>query len=203
MKMAAMIAKSKRLLNGLNIGRCQVQDFGGPLRCFYTAPNVYGPDRGLDPIKNFTDFKWPNKVTTFEHYKMPQDLLDHEFNYPICRDTMGIRWPGYWFKRKFVYVKEMEPELVVPDLNGFELKPYVDYAVEDIDTKQFTAKQLFDSVYAPAIKNVFEESGTETFEVSSENIDEARLKALQTGADLFEEHNIDGVRAPMDYQVDL
>lgn len=150
-----------------------------------------------DPIKTFKDFKWPNQITTFEHYKLPQDLLDYEFNYPVCRDTMGIRWPGYWFKRKFVYVKEMEPELVVPDLEGFQLKPYVSYRTEEVDVPAMTAKDLFDAVYAEKITQQFKENGIDEFEVPQESIDNARLSALQTGSDLFEEYTIDGVRAPI------
>lgn len=166
------------------------------------APMVqfHGSPHGEDPIKNFEDFKVPNQVGTFEHYRLPKDLLDNEFNYPVCRDTMGIRWPGYWFKKKFVYVKEMEPELIVPDLTGFELKPYVSYRTEQVDTKPFTAKDLFNHVYAEGVEKAFKESQVETFEVPPEQIDEARLKAMQTGADLFEENPYDGVRAPVVYQ---
>lgn len=171
-------------------------------RCLHTTQRLTGYPHGDNPIKNFNNFKWPNQVTTFEHHKLPQELLDHEFNYPVCRDTMGIRWPGYWFKRKFVYVKEMEPELVVPDLEGFELKPYVSYRTLDIDTKKFTAKELFDSVYAPALEAKFKEDGTEDFDIPQEEIDSARLRALQTGADLFEEATTDGVRAPIEHVIE-
>lgn len=172
-------------------------------RCIHTTKNLLGAPHGEDPVKNFEDFKWPNKVGTFEHYKLPQELLDNEYNYPVCRDTMGIRWPGYWFKKKFVYVKEMEPELVVPDLEGFELKPYVSYRTEDVESKPFTAKDLFDYVYADKIIEDFEENNIKEYNVSSEQIDEARLKAMQTGSDLFEEHTLDGVRAPMEYAKEL
>lgn len=170
-------------------------------RCFHTTQklNFEESPHTEDAIKVFKDFKYPNQVTTFEHYKMPKELLDHEYNYPICRDTMGIKWPGYWFKRKFVYVKEMEPELVVPDLDDFELKPYVSYRVEDIDTKPFTAKDLFDAVYAEGIINSYKQEGVDKYDVTQEEIDAARLSAMQTGADLFEEAPVDGVRAPIKY----
>lgn len=154
----------------------------------------------LDPIKNFNDFKWPNQVSTFEHYRIPQELLDHEFNYPVCMDTLGIRWPGYWFKKKFVYVKEMEPELIVPDLTDFELKPYVSYRTEEVDTPPFTARDLFDRVYASRIVEDFRKGNAQDkYEVPSEEIDNARLRALQTGADMFEHHTHKGVRAPLEF----
>lgn len=171
-------------------------------RSIHLTRTLDGAPHGDDPVKNFMDFKYPNKVTTFEHYKLPQELLDWEFNYPVCRDTMGIRWPGYWFKRKFVYVKEMEPELVVPDLEGFQLKPYVSYRAEEVDTRPHTAKELFDNVYASQIKNDFEEKNVEDYDYSQEQIDEARLKAMQTGSDLFEDHTTDGVRAPVEWRVE-
>lgn len=165
--------------------------------------HFHGNPHGEDPIKNFEDFKVPNKIGIFEHHRLPRELLDNEYNYPVCRDTMGIRYPGYWFKKKFVYVKEMEPELVVPDLTGFELKPYVSYRTEDVNTKPFTAKDLFDEVYAGKVETAFKENNVDTFDVPSENIDEARLKALQTGADLFEESPHDGVRAPLEYTIEV
>lgn len=167
------------------------------IRYLHITRVLAGHPFGDDPIKNFEDFKYPNQVGTFEHHKLPQQLLDYEYNYPVCVDTMGIRWPGYWFKRKFVYVKEMEPELIVPDLEGFTLKPYVSHRTEEISVKEFTAKDLFDAVYQEQIVNDFKEG--KDFTVLPEDIDAARLKAMQTGADLFEDSPIHGVRAPIEY----
>lgn len=161
-----------------------------------------GP-RGEDPIKNFEIIRVPNKVGIFQHYRLPKALLDYEYNYPVCRDTMGIRYPGYWFKKKFVYVKEMEPELVVPDLTDFELKPYVSYRTEDVNTKPLTAKDIFDEVYASKIEVAFKDNNIDTFEVPDDDIDQARLRALQTGADLMEEHPLDGVRGPLEYTIEI
>ena len=163
--------------------------------------NFHGSPAGEDPIKNFEDFKIPNKIGTFEHHKLPKALLDNEYNYPVCVDTLGIKWPGYWFKKKFVYVKEMEPELIVPDLTDFELKPYVSYRTEDIDNPPFTAKQLFDYAYAYKIEESYKNHQVENFDVPQSSIDEARLKAMQTGSDLFEDKPLDGVRAPIEYVI--
>lgn len=167
----------------------------------HTSQTLLGAPHGEDPIKNFMDFKYPNKVGTFEHYRLPKHLLEEEFNYPVYRDTMGTRWPGYWFQKKFVYVQEMEPELVVPDLEGFELKPYVSYRAEEVQTEPFTAKELFESVYEDSIIEDFENNKLDEYNVSPEEIDDARLKALQTGADLFEDRTLEGVRAPIEYVV--
>lgn len=162
--------------------------------------NFHNPE---DPIKNFEDFKVPNKIGTFEHRRLPQSLLDYEYNYPVCRDTLGIRYPGYWFKRKFVYVKEMEPELVVPDLTDFELKPYVSYRTPDINTEPLTAKSLFDQVYAGKVEKAYKEDNVETIDVPEDQIDQARLRALQTGSDLMEVSPRDGVRAPLEYTMEV
>ena len=170
---------------------------------FVRTFRFHGGPQSENPIKQFEHFKVPNKVSTFEHYRLPKDLLDNEFNYPICMDTMGIRWPGYWFKKKFVYVEEMEPHLIVPDLEGFELKPYVSYRTEEIDRPALTAKELFDNIYASGVQEAFEEKGLEEFDVPQEKIDEARLKAMQTGSDLFEDAPLDGVRAPVEYTLDV
>lgn len=56
---------------------------------------------------------------------------------------------------KFVLVKEMVPELVVPDLAGFKLKPYVSYRAPAGDDAPLTAAQLFQEVVAPAVERDF------------------------------------------------
>lgn len=56
---------------------------------------------------------------------------------------------------KFVLVKEMVPELVVPELTGFRLKPYVNYRVPAGTDQPLTAKQLFREAVAPAIEKDF------------------------------------------------
>lgn len=157
-----------------------------------------------DPIKNTEFFKIPNRLGgVWEHHKLPKKLLDNEFNYPVCVDTLGIRYPGYWFRKKFVYVAEMEPELIVPDLTDFKLKPYVSHKTEEVYTKPFTAKDLFDRVYSTKVEEAFKRDKLEELQVPEEQIDEARLRALQTGADLFEEYTIHGVRAKMEHVCEL
>ena len=44
---------------------------------------------------------------------------------------------------RFVLVKEMVPELVVPELAGFKLKPYVNYRAPEGTDVPLTAKRLF------------------------------------------------------------
>ncbi|CAF4249723.1 unnamed protein product [Rotaria sordida] len=65
--------------------------------------------------------------------------------------------PGYYDHQtgKFVYIEEMEPELVVPDLTDFKLKPYVSYDVTEIKQDQFLARDLFNATYAKSIADQF------------------------------------------------
>ncbi|XP_053420566.1 39S ribosomal protein L41, mitochondrial [Nycticebus coucang] len=70
--------------------------------------------------------------------------------------------------RKFVLIKEMVPEFVVPDLAGFKLKPYVSYrAPAGVDTP-LTARELFEAAAAPAIEKdvkdgTFDPNGLEKY----------------------------------------
>lgn len=98
--------------------------------------------------------------------------------------------PGYWFKTEFKYIKEMEPELIVPDLEGFNLKPYVSYRTKDIETPEFTSKILFDKVYAPDILTKVMKNENVEVKFNEEEILEAKLKALRPCSDLLEP-NID------------
>ncbi|KAF3820862.1 large ribosomal subunit protein mL41 [Mirounga angustirostris] len=56
---------------------------------------------------------------------------------------------------KFVQIKEMVPELVVPELAGFRLKPYVNYRAPAGADTPLTARQLFREAVAPAVEKDF------------------------------------------------
>lgn len=76
--------------------------------------------------------------------------------------SRGAKKTGFYTNRKFVQIKEMVPEFVVPDLTGFKLKPYVNYrAPAGIDTP-LTAKALFLETVAPAIEKDFKEGTFDT-----------------------------------------
>jgi len=57
----------------------------------------------------------------------------------------------------FTMVKEMVPELVVPKLDDFKLRPYVPYRATDINQSKFTARSLYNSFYASEAEQKFEE----------------------------------------------
>ncbi|KAM3910810.1 large ribosomal subunit protein mL41 [Leptodactylus fuscus] len=69
----------------------------------------------------------------------------------------GAKRAGYLTSnKKFVKVKEMVPEFIVPDLTGFKLRPYVSYKVPAVTEEQMTAKKLFMETAAPAIQKDIE-----------------------------------------------
>lgn len=57
---------------------------------------------------------------------------------------------------KFLSVGAMIPEFVVPNLEGFKLKPYVSYRTSRGTEPPLTAQSLFAEVVAPQIEKDFE-----------------------------------------------
>ncbi|XP_045476436.1 39S ribosomal protein L41, mitochondrial [Harmonia axyridis] len=111
---------------------------------------------------------------------------------PDLLDKRGVRDIGYRVGNKFVTVPERIPELIVPDLTDFKLKPYVSYKAPDIKQDEFTAEDLFNSVYAKKIVEDFNNGNLNEDGSPKEPSDEERmtpemaeLKARQTGTDLF------------------
>ena len=148
----------------------------------------------LSGKRNFRKFPIPNKRGQFEHNRLPKELLEKEFDYPVFRDTLLVRYPGYWFGKKLYYVKEMEPELVVPDLKDFELKPYVSYRCPQIQQSEFTARDLFNATLADNIIEKFRNNEEIDVTVNEQQIESSKIKAKQTGADLFIDNSDFGVQ---------
>ncbi|XP_078039520.1 mitochondrial ribosomal protein L41 [Augochlora pura] len=138
--------------------------------------------------RNFRKFLIYNKrgSRSFKHEQATNPNCD------IPIDKRGVRETGWRVNKKFVHVPEMIPEIIVPSLKDFHLKPYVSYKVEDLPKRKFTAKDLFNLVYAPKIKNDFENNQLgphgeplNPSEYEKLTAEEAKLKAEQTGTDLF------------------
>lgn len=111
-------------------------------------------------------------------------------DYPI--DKRGTRDTGFKMGKKWVHVPEKVPELIVPSLEGFTLKPYVSYKVENIVQGEFTAKDLFDEIYTKKIEEDFKngkllENGDPMNPSENEKLkpQEAKDRAGQTGCDIF------------------
>lgn len=59
--------------------------------------------------------------------------------------------------RKFLSIRAMIPQFVVPDLEGFKLKPYVSYRSPRGTEPPITAQSVFAEAVAPQIRKDFEE----------------------------------------------
>ena len=115
-------------------------------------------------------------------------------NAPIPIDTRGVRETGYRENGRFHLVPEMVPELIVPDLQGCKLKPYVSYKCPDVVQSEFTSQDLFNAIYAEKIVEDFK-AGELNADGTSKKPSEAELltkeeayrNARKTGSDIFKE----------------
>ncbi|XP_032905205.1 39S ribosomal protein L41, mitochondrial [Amblyraja radiata] len=72
--------------------------------------------------------------------------------------SRGAKPTGYITSSgKFVKIKKMVPELVVPNLKGFSLKAYVSYKAPSGTEQPLTAKKLFMETAAVQIEKDFRE----------------------------------------------
>ncbi|EZA47493.1 hypothetical protein DMN91_005063 [Ooceraea biroi] len=108
-------------------------------------------------------------------------------------DKRGVKDTGYKRGDEWVHVPEMVPELIVPSLEGFTLKPYVSYRVQNVKSPRFSAHRLFDALYAKKIKEDFEkgeldENGEPLNPSEYEKLtpQEAKDNAGKTGSDIFQ-----------------
>jgi len=137
--------------------------------------------------RNFKNFILYNRGTN-QFKKQQQENPNTDFKIT----DYGVRETTVRVGRKFVTIQEKIPDIIVPDLDDFNLKPYVSYRVPEITQSQFTAQDLFDAVYRQKIVDDFKnkklkENG-EPMEPSAEESltpEQAKIKARQTGSDLF------------------
>ncbi|XP_046464474.1 39S ribosomal protein L41, mitochondrial-like [Daphnia pulex] len=101
--------------------------------------------------RNFKKFPIYNKRGTRD-FKAKQAKNPHP-DVPI--HTYGVRPIGYKNGSAFVEIKELIPEIIVPDLTGFKLKPYVSYRTSDIVQPPLTPEELFGAVYVKKITEDF------------------------------------------------
>lgn len=137
--------------------------------------------------RNFRKFVIANKRGSILHKKRQAGP-----NPELPIDKRGVRDVGYYMNGRFMEVKEMVPELIVPDLNGCDLKPYVSYKAADVTQSEFTAQHLFDAVYSKKIvtdykKGKLDEDGQALEPSEEEKLqpEEAVARAKRTGSDIF------------------
>ncbi|XP_043920256.1 39S ribosomal protein L41, mitochondrial [Protopterus annectens] len=91
--------------------------------------------------------------------------------------SRGVRLAGVLTSsKKFVKVKEMVPEFVVPNLKDFKLKPYVSYKAPKGTEEPLTAKKLFLEVVAPQIERDLKEG-----KFDSSNLEKYGFEPVQDG----------------------
>ncbi|XP_050548023.1 39S ribosomal protein L41, mitochondrial [Daktulosphaira vitifoliae] len=152
------------------------------IRSFSTTPIDYGKRN----FRNFILYKRGNKKFQERMKNNPEkDLIIT--NYGIKETTIKLG-------NKVVTIPEKIPDIIVPDLEGFQLKPYVSYRVPEVTQSEFTAKDLFNAVYRTKIvedfkENKLKENGDpiEPNENELLTAKQAKIKARQTGSDLFSE----------------
>ncbi|XP_072166338.1 large ribosomal subunit protein mL41-like [Diadema setosum] len=66
-------------------------------------------------------------------------------------NTSRIQNTGYSLNLRFKNVKEMIPEIIVPDLKDFPLKAYVSYRVPDTQEDPLTPREIFEKCVAPKV----------------------------------------------------
>ncbi|WKX88319.1 hypothetical protein Q1695_008174 [Nippostrongylus brasiliensis] len=83
--------------------------------------------RKIGPFK-YEKFRWPGQNREFPELSPKW----HKENPEQLHGYTGANQEGYVdpVTGKFVVVKEMQAELVVPNLDGFKLKPYVSYRTD-------------------------------------------------------------------------
>lgn len=151
-------------------------------RCISTSASLEGK-------RNINKFLLPNKRGTRAFKK--KQMTDPHPEIPV--DLRGVRLTGYTdSKGCYVEVPEKIPQLIVPDLTDFELKPYVSYRTPNIVQSEFTTEDLFNAVYAKKIiddwnAKELNEDGTSKKPSQEELLDAktAWKMARKTGSDIF------------------
>ncbi|CAH0386518.1 unnamed protein product [Bemisia tabaci] len=145
----------------------------------------------LHSKKNFRKFVLPHRGS--EAFRKRQEENPHPdiwpFRFGVKKDYVVVG-PN----KKRVQIPELQAEIIVPDLTGFKLKPYVSYATIEVIQSEFTPKDLFNAVYRRKIVNDFQdkkldETGNPLEPSPAEQLtaDQAKKFARMTGSDLFEE----------------
>lgn len=113
-------------------------------------------------------------------------------NPPVPVDKRGVRDTGITVNGQYVEIPEKIPDIIVPDLTGCKLKPYVSYKAPDVVQSEFTSLDLFNAVYSQKIIEDFkaaklQEDGNPLEPSPNEQLsaEEALQRARKTGSDIF------------------
>lgn len=142
----------------------------------------------LNGKRNFRKFELINKRGPRD-FKKAQTIEPHP---AVPIDKRGVRDTGYTHDGVYHEIPEMIPELIVPDLTGFALKPYVSYKTPEVIQSEFTSEDLFNAIYSQKIVDDFKngklkEDGSAEEPSEQELLDSqtAYMRARKTGSDIF------------------
>lgn len=142
----------------------------------------------LEGKRNFRKFLVYNKRGT----RAVKEAQRSQANPPVAIHKRGVRDTGTLVNGRYVEIPEKIPELIVPDLEGCKLKPYVSYKAPDVIQSEFTSLDLFNAIYSKKIIDDFKESkikddytSTEPSENELLGAEEALQRARKTGSDIF------------------
>lgn len=164
------------------------------MNCLRKASQVIGSVRSihtssaLNGKRNFRKFLLYNKRGTREFKQRQRIAPDPDI--PI--NKRGVRDTGYTYNGKYMEVPEMIPEIIVPNLEEFNLKPYVSYKTREVYQPEFTSEDLFNAIYAKKILDDYKagklnSDGSPIEPSENEKISEkeAFIRARKTGSDIF------------------
>jgi large subunit ribosomal protein L41 len=155
-------------------------------RYFSTSPSSLG-------FINFKKINAGNKRWSKMHKKMQFKKWEKPGAFPdIPAEKFGSRSTGIRHPAFYEHIPEMIPELIVPDLQDCNLKPYVSYRTADIYQEELSSKDLFNIIYGRKIVEDFKsgklDADGNSLEPSTVELlspEQAEFLARQTGADLF------------------
>lgn len=142
----------------------------------------------LDGKRNFRKFLVYNKRGT----RVVKEAQRKMLNPPVAVHKRGVRDTGEYVEGKYHEIPEKIPEIIVPNLEGCKLKPYVSYKAPEVIQSEFTTIDLFNSVYSKKIIEDFKQgklnedgSPVEPSEIERLTPEQALLRARKTGSDIF------------------
>ncbi|TMW54139.1 hypothetical protein DOY81_000815 [Sarcophaga bullata] len=142
----------------------------------------------LEGKRNFRKFLVYNKRGT----RVVKEAQRTQLDPPVPIHKRGVRDTGMTVNGKYVEIPEKIPEIIVPNLEGCKLKPYVSYRAPDVIQSEFTSLDLFNAVYSKKIIEDFKEgklnengAPIEPSEHELLTADEALIRARKTGSDIF------------------
>lgn len=142
----------------------------------------------LEGKRNFRKFLVYNKRGT----RVVKEAQRTQLNPPVPVHKRGVRDTGKIVNGKYVEIPEMIPDIIVPNLEGCKLKPYVSYKAADVIQSEFTSLDLFNAVYSKKIIEDFKEgklkedgAPVEPSENELLTPEQALQRARKTGSDIF------------------